>query len=68
MEVDRDGDTEDCAGGGRDAKYAATAAKHSKTLRGKNITPHTLRHTYATGLLVRRVASDATAGGIRRIA
>ena len=29
---------------------------------------HDLRHTYAVHLIVRRVASDATAGGIRRIA
>jgi integrase len=29
---------------------------------------HDLRHTHATLLLTRRVASDATAGGIRRIA
>lgn len=29
---------------------------------------HACRHTYASVLIVRRVASDATAGGIRRIA
>ena len=32
------------------------------------LTPHGLRHTHATWLLVRRVAPDATAGGIRRTA
>ena len=30
--------------------------------------PHMLRHTFVTTMLTRRVASDATAGGIRRIA
>jgi len=30
--------------------------------------PHWFRHSYATRLLVRRVASDATRGGFRRIA
>jgi site-specific recombinase XerC len=29
---------------------------------------HDVRHSYATAALVRSVASDATAGGIRRIA
>jgi integrase len=32
------------------------------------VTPHCLRHAHASWLLVRRVASDATAEGIRRIA
>jgi integrase len=33
------------------AKHAATAARHCKSLRNKNITPHTLRHTAAMQLL-----------------
>jgi len=33
------------------AKHAATAAQHCKSLRNKNITPHTLRHTAAMQLL-----------------
>ena len=33
-----------------------------------HITTHQLRHTYATALVVRRVAFDATWGSIRRIA
>jgi integrase len=39
---------------------------------GEDVVPairlHDVRHTHATALIVRRVASDATAGGIRRIA
>ncbi len=33
-----------------------------------HVHPHQLRHTFATQAIVRRVASDATAGGTRRIA
>jgi len=33
------------------AKHAATATQHCKSLRNKNITPHTLRHTAAMQLL-----------------
>jgi integrase len=33
-----------------------------------NVRIHDLRHAHASWLLTRRVASDATAGGIRRIA
>ena len=45
-----------------------------KALRKAGVEPtringmHALRHYYASALLTRRVASDATAGGIRRIA
>ena len=43
------------------------AAPSCLSLAGKNITPHTLLHTCAMQLLIRRVASDATAGSIRRV-
>lgn len=35
---------------------------------GETISLHQLRHTHGTELVVRRVASDATAGAIRRTA
>ncbi len=50
------------------AKHARVATQTCPTLASRKISPHVLRHTCAMNLLVRRVASDATAGGIRRIA
>lgn len=34
--------------------------------RDGDLTPHALRHTAGTNMIVRRVASDATSGAIRR--
>jgi len=52
----------------RVALYKTIASRCCPGLRTKKLTPHTLRHTCAMTLLVRRVASDATRGGIRRVA
>jgi len=43
------------------AKYAATATQNCKSLRNKNITPHTLRHTavICTGKVRVRYVSSA---------
>jgi integrase len=46
----------------------ATAIAHVARHQAGGLRFHDLRHSYATWLVVRRVASDATAGGIRRIA
>ena len=48
-------------------KHTNTAARSQPSLLDKNITPHVLRHTCAMRLLVRGVASDATAESIRRM-
>jgi len=52
----------------RVSTHAATAAQRCPSLVGRKIHPHVLRHSCAMSLLTRRVASDATAGGIRRVA
>jgi site-specific recombinase XerD len=46
---------------------ATAAALHGRDARPLHVTPHQLRHTYATSLVIRGVAADATAGGIRQV-
>jgi integrase/recombinase XerD len=50
------------------AKYVEIATRRCPSMAAKNVTPHTLRHTCAMNLLVRRVASDASWGSIRQVA
>ena len=50
------------------ARIDAAVDKVARAAGLEGVSPHRLRHTLATQAIVRRVASDATAGAIRRTA